>query len=78
MPFTGAQLAEAGKMTSPYEVVLLGLTSKPVISESGIIFQPKCSVGNSPKLDTLIVPGGAGVRTEPKIQATVAKWVQAK
>jgi transcriptional regulator GlxA family with amidase domain len=76
--FSGAQLPEAGKMIAPYEVALIGLSSKPVVAESGIVFQPGYSVKNSPKLDTLIVPGGRGLRTEAKIQAAVAEWVQSQ
>lgn len=76
--FAGAQISEGGKITAPYDVVLIGLSSKPVISESGIAFQPKYSTRNAPKLDTLIVPGGRSLRTQPKIQAGVAEWVQSQ
>ena len=61
-----------------YEVVLIGLSSKAVASESGIAFQPQCSLRNSPRLDTLIVPGGKGVRTEPKISEPVAQWIKSQ
>ena len=61
-----------------YEVVLIGLSSKAVVSESGIAFQPQCSLGNSPRLDTLIVPGGKGIRTEPNISEPVAQWIKSQ
>jgi transcriptional regulator GlxA family with amidase domain len=76
--FAGARLPDMAHTGPPYEVVLIGLSSMPVSSESGIVFQPKYSVRNSPKLDTLIVPGGHSLRTQPKIQARVAEWVQSQ
>jgi transcriptional regulator GlxA family with amidase domain len=58
-----------------YEVLLIGLSTRPVASGSGVVFQPQCSIRNSPPLDTLIVPGGCGLRTQPKVQSQVARWV---
>jgi transcriptional regulator GlxA family with amidase domain len=76
--FAGARLADARETRPLYEVVLIGLSSKPVVSESGIVFQPKYSISHSPRLDTLIVPGGRSLRTQPTIQAKVAGWVQSQ
>jgi transcriptional regulator GlxA family with amidase domain len=76
--FAAARLAEARETGPLYEVVLIGLSAKPVVSESGIVFQPKHSIHNSPRLDTLIVPGGRSLRTQPTIQARVAGWVQSQ
>ena len=59
-----------------YEVVIVGLSTKPVVSQSGVVFQAHCSLRNSPRLDTLIVPGGRGIRTQPEVQARIAQWVQ--
>src|SRR5262252_10932008 len=58
-----------------YEVLLIGLSTRPVASGSGVVFQPQCAIRNSPPLDTLIVPGGSALRTRPKVQAKVAQWV---
>jgi transcriptional regulator GlxA family with amidase domain len=74
--FAAARLAEARETRPLYEVVLIGLSSKPVVSESGIVFQPKYSIHNSPQLDSLLIPGGRSLRTQPTIQARVAAWVQ--
>jgi transcriptional regulator GlxA family with amidase domain len=76
--FAAARLAEARETRPLYEVLLIGLSSKPVVSESGIVFQPKYSIHNSPRLDTLIVPGGRSLRTQPTIQTRVARWVQSQ
>jgi len=74
--FASARLPEAGEKAQLYEVLLIGLSSRPVVSESGIAFQPRYSIHNSPQLDTLIIPGGRSLRIQPKIQASVAGWVQ--
>ena len=71
--FASARLLK--RETPLYEVLLIGLSSRPVTSESGVTFQPQCSTRNSLTLDTLIVPGGCGLRTQPKVQAQVACWV---
>ena len=76
--FTSARLSEGAKNPPPYEVVLIGFSSRPVVSESGIVFQPKYSIRNSPRLDTLIIPGGCGLRIQPKLQAGVADWVRSQ
>ena len=76
--FASARLLETGGITQPYEILLIGLSSKPVVSESGIVFQPKHSVHDAPRLDTLLVPGGRGLRIQPAIQARVAAWVQSQ
>jgi len=74
--FANARLTTNGDADPLYEIALIGLTSKPVTSESGIVFQPKWTVRSSPPLDTLIIPGGRGVRTSPQTQSGVARWVR--
>ena len=76
--FDSARLPEDGETGALYDVVLIGLSSEPVISGSGVVFQPRYSVHDSPRLDTLIVPGGRGLRTQPRVQAGVARWVQSQ
>lgn len=74
--FANARLTDGGHTDPLYEVALIGLTSKPVISESGIVFQPRWTVRSPLLLDTLIVPGGKGVRTNAQTQFSVARWVR--
>src|SRR5215471_16984427 len=76
--FASALLAENGRLVHAYEVLLIGISRRPVVSESGIIFQPNFSIRNSPVLDTLIIPGGRGIRTDAKVQASVAQWVRSQ
>ena len=57
-----------------YEVVIIGLSNKPFVAETGIVFKPHKTIRNAPALDTLIIPGGKGLRV-PQTQRTVAEWV---
>src|SRR4051812_5284149 len=46
-----------------YEVVLVSLKRRAFRTESGIVFQPTVTTDAAPKLDTLIIPGGCGLRS---------------
>ena len=59
-----------------YDVVMLGLTRKPFTAESGIVFKPHRGLDAKVDLDTLIVPGGCGLRN-PRLNAKVVSWVRA-
>src|SRR5260221_6993248 len=62
--FTSARVEAAdGTASCPYEVVVIGLTSKSFTAESGVTFKPTCTLEDAPALDTLIIPGGCGMRT---------------
>ncbi|MFL6246349.1 MAG: GlxA family transcriptional regulator [Thermoanaerobaculia bacterium] len=58
-----------------YEVVLLGLTCKPFTAESGIVFKPHRGLDAKVDVDTLIIPGGRGLRN-PRINAKLVSWVR--
>jgi transcriptional regulator GlxA family with amidase domain len=60
-----------------YEVILIGLNGKPFKSDSDLVFKPARTLGNAPALDTLIVPGGHGLRV-PAASARVAAWIKAR
>jgi transcriptional regulator GlxA family with amidase domain len=51
-----------GKLERCYEVSIIGLTRRSFVAESGIVFQPTSTLETAPKLDTLIIPGGCGLR----------------
>ena len=65
---------ELGYTTVPYELVLIGLRRSPFRTESGLLFRPHMTLRDAPPLDTLIVPGGRGLR-EPATNAKVSAWV---
>lgn len=67
---------DGGKPQHAYQIVVLGLTRKPfVAADSGLAFLPHTTLERAPELDTLIVPGGPGLR-EPATQARVAAWLK--
>lgn len=66
-----------GKLGNVYEVFVLGLTSKPFIAESGITFHPRTTLQAAPKLDTIVIPGGSGLR-RPDVNKEVARWLKAR
>ncbi len=66
-----------GRIERCYEVFVIGLTRRSFAAESGIVFQPTATIETVPKLDTLIIPGGCGLRL-PEINRKVAAWVLEK
>jgi transcriptional regulator GlxA family with amidase domain len=58
-----------------YEAFTIGLTGKPFKAESGLLFKPQKTLKTAPALDTLIIPGGHGLR-RPVTNAKVAAWVK--
>lgn len=66
-----------GKLVRCYEVSIIGLTRRSFTAESGIVFQPTITIDTAPQFDTLIIPGGCGLRL-PEVNCKVAKWVSKK
>jgi transcriptional regulator GlxA family with amidase domain len=58
-----------------YEIVVMGLQDKAFSAESGVRFVPHCRLEEAPDLDTLIVPGGWGLR-EPASNAAIGAWLR--
>jgi transcriptional regulator GlxA family with amidase domain len=76
--FTSAMIEEGDGVSRPcYETVIIGLDGKCFSSESGVLFKPHTTLRQAPALDTLIIPGGRGLR-KPKTQAVVAEWVKSR
>jgi transcriptional regulator GlxA family with amidase domain len=63
--------------TSCYELLTIGLTAKDVVAESGLILKPGTTLAGCPRLDTLIIPGGRGLR-EGRTSLVVANWVKSR
>jgi transcriptional regulator GlxA family with amidase domain len=66
-----------GETANCYEVVIIGLTGRPFTSESGVVFKPHRTIKNAPPLDTLIIPGGRGLRV-PETQKRVSEWINSR
>jgi transcriptional regulator GlxA family with amidase domain len=73
--FSGAFSLDGDSPRRPfYKVIIIGLTAKPFRTSAGIVIQPERTLKNAPHLDTLIVPGGSGLRVGPA-SSRVAEWV---
>ena len=66
-----------GKLERCYEVSIIGFTRRSFVAESGIVFQPTTTIETAPKLDTLIIPGGCGLRL-PEVNRKAARWIAEK
>jgi len=56
-----------------YEVYLIGSTSAPFGSESGMAFTPAWTTNSAPQLDTLIIPGGSGL-LKGNVAVAISEW----
>lgn len=63
-----------GKLERCYEVFIIGLTKRSFVAESGIVFHPTSTLETAPKLDTLIIPGGCGLRVA-NVNRRIVEWV---
>jgi Transcriptional regulator containing an amidase domain and an AraC-type DNA-binding HTH domain len=57
-----------------YEVVVIGISAKPFRAESGVIFHPHETLRTASAVDTLIVPGGRGLRVE-RTNKQISQWI---
>jgi transcriptional regulator GlxA family with amidase domain len=57
-----------------YEVCIIGLTGEPFRAESGITFTPQRTLETAPEFDTIIIPGGTGLR-QPTVNSQVCDWI---
>jgi transcriptional regulator GlxA family with amidase domain len=60
----------------PYKVVVVGLSSRRFHSSAGVEMRAHITVRDHVELDTLIVPGGAGLR-KPGVAEKAAPWIRA-
>ncbi|HXT17016.1 MAG TPA: helix-turn-helix domain-containing protein [Gemmatimonadaceae bacterium] len=61
----------------PYELVVIGVDSKHFTASNGVAFTARHVIPTSTELDTLIVPGGSGLRAGG-LAERVAKWVSGR
>jgi transcriptional regulator GlxA family with amidase domain len=60
---------------SCYEVIILGLTTKTFVSESGVAFKADRTIQAASLLDTVIIPGGSGSQI-PEISRNLSAWLR--
>ena len=76
--FTTATLeTSGGRREAFYEVVVIGLNAGLCRAESGIVFKPHTTIHQAGDLDTLIIPGGRGLRV-PGVQRKAAAWIRSR
>ncbi len=69
------QTAAPLQQTPCYEVVIIGCGAEQFVADSGVTFHAQLSDSGELGLDTLIVPGGRGLRSEETAQQ-VAGWIK--
>jgi transcriptional regulator GlxA family with amidase domain len=73
--FAAAAIAESdGRRVPFYEVFTVAASSKVVVAESGVAFKPDHTFDSCPKMDTLVIPGGCGIR-DPRVSGELAPWI---
>ncbi len=60
--------------SSPYELVVIGLTPREIRTSSGLMLKPDTTISEPLDLDTLIIPGGQGSRAG-SIAGQVCPWL---
>jgi transcriptional regulator GlxA family with amidase domain len=75
--FACTTVQDDGRCVPAYEIVILSVTGEAFVSESGIVFHPHRGIQGRLELDTLIVPGGCGLRAAA-LNAKVAEWLRAR
>lgn len=60
-----------------YDLVTLGLGRKACTAESGMSIRPSAALADAPPLDTIVVPGGHGLREPSRLRA-VSEWLAAR
>jgi transcriptional regulator GlxA family with amidase domain len=70
--FAAANIAESTPVK--YQTVVLGASMRPVRAESGLRMQPDATLARAPRLDTVVIPGGSGLRT-PRTNRIVSRWL---
>lgn len=76
--FAAAVIDEGkGGLRRCYDVLTIGLASRPFVAESGVIFKAHKTLRTAPALDTLVVPGGSGLR-KTETNAIVSAWLKSR
>ncbi len=58
-----------------YEVMVIAPSRRPITTDAGLVLQPHASFADAPPFDTLIIPGGARLRTKAT-QDLVVPWLR--
>jgi transcriptional regulator GlxA family with amidase domain len=76
--FAGATLDGGyGNRISCYQISIIGVTSECFRAESGIVFWPDSTLETASEFDTIIIPGGDGLRRR-SVGERIADWLLAR
>jgi transcriptional regulator GlxA family with amidase domain len=73
--FASALVDGRNEVQSGYATSILAFSERPFRAESGIMFKPDQLITSGLDIDTLIIPGGAGLRN-PRVHSKVVAWVK--
>lgn len=59
-----------------YELIVIGLRRGDSTAVSGLVLKPHATLSDCPPLDTLLIPGGEGLRENPATAAQVTRWIK--
>src|SRR6186997_2932115 len=68
------RLPDPGRGPACYKPVIIGLTDRNFTSESGLRFKADATADSIDILDTILIPGGKGLR-EPETSRLAAAWL---
>ena len=60
-----------------YELIVLGATTDAISSEAGLRIVPQTTFAKAPALDTILIPGGEGLR-DRRIAAPLVAWLRTR
>jgi len=71
-----AALTDAGTSSTErlYDVAVIGLTGRKLVCDGGLVIEAHATIDNAPRIDTLIIPGGPGLRV-PSASERASKWI---
>jgi transcriptional regulator GlxA family with amidase domain len=75
--FGSARVGPESAPRAAYDLVVLGASRRACRSETGLRLTPDSALADAPALDTLIVPGGSGLR-KPETNRVMASFVRAR
>ena len=58
-----------------YETVVVAPTRSPIVSDTGVVLQPAADFASSGEFDTIVTPGGPGLR-EASVCEPISEWLK--
>lgn len=72
--FAAARRLLAGGTGVQYELVMLGVSARTFVSESGVVFKAQETIPAAGDFDTIIIPGGSWMRTQ-RLAEPLREWL---